>query len=790
MMNKYFKDKTPDIAAILIVIGAVFLVFRGLIEGKIIATNDAGTNDLLYFSFPVRFLYGEALKAGELLQWTPYINAGFPVFAEGQNGFLYPFNLITCYLLNPFQAMNWFIIFHAVLAGIGVYFFSKKISGSGWNSIPAAVAASVCGSITTGHTRHMNIFAVIALTPWLFLFAESYVRKLKISSALLFGSVLGLMLLVNHPQYSFIGGFIAVLYLFLRFWFDEKKINYYWKNIALFLLTALVVSLAIGFVQMRDTIQLSSFSIRSKDALTAAYLGMGSLPWNGLMTFLNPYYLGNAGDGTFKLPEVYLFWEYFHYISIALVVLALVAVLKTVRTNSYVKIFLIVSVLCFLFSLGENLKLYKIFSVFPLVSAFRFPSRWLFGTELTLIFMSTFGLQYIIGKITESKKERRTATTGKGKKKTVSAPVKSPSVLSSRTSVLSSRTSVLSSRTSVLSSRTRFGIFIVNKPYIPGLAISLIVIFDIYFMTGRGVTTADKEIFFPANNKSVSSLNINEFSRVYPMGDLNLLTNIFEKSKGWEGNKSMYRLAANILPPNLNAYYHIRAVSGYINLTPHYMYEVWGDMDHPGIIKKNAALRGKNLETTPAFIKLARMWSVKDFLTIFNVSEPFTMKSDTLGIKHYELAEVFPRAWIVKDFIATPADNKNSAELLVDNNFNPLEKAIVNGDAPVMPTNSENSKAEITEGKNHSLKIKASSPGLVVVNDSWYPKWKARINGQEVPVLRVNNSMRGVISPSAGAEIDMYYDEGNLKLYLMLSMLILAGVYGYGIFDYFRKKTN
>ncbi len=773
MMNKYLKDRTPDIAAILIIIGAVFLVFWGLIKGEIIATNDLGTNDLLYYSIPSRFLYGEALKAGELLQWTPYINSGYPVFAEGQNGFLYPFNLITCYLLNPFQAMNWFIIFHAILAGVGVYFFSKKISGSGWNAIPAAVAASVCGSITTGHTRHMNVFAVIALTPWLFLFAESYIRKLKISSALLFGSVLGLMLLFNHPQYSFMGGFMAVLYLFLRFYFDEKKINFYWKKIAVFLLVALVVSLAVGFAQMRDMIQLASFSIRTKDALTAEYLGMGSLPWNGLMTFLNPYYMGNAGDGTYKLPEVYLFWEYFHYISIALIVLALVAVFKTLKTNSYIKIFLIISVLCFLFSLGENLKLYKIFSVIPLVSAFRFPSRWLFCTELTLIFMSTFGLQYIIGKITEKEKALRTVPQkvhqkvlqGKGKSKKVFSAVKSSS-----------------------KSPSALKILIDNKPYVPGLVLSLIVIFDIYLFTGRGVVTADPEIFFPKNNKIINALNTNEFSRIYAMGDLNLLTNIFSKSKGWEGDKSMYRYAAGILPPNLNAYYYIKAVNGYINLTPHYIYEVWGDQDHPGIIKKNASLKGNNLETSPAFIKLARMWSVKDFLTIFKVNEPFVLKSDTLGIKHYELADVFPHAWIVKDFIATPADNKNSAELLVDNNFNPLEKAIVNGDAPEMPPNSENSKAEITEEKNHSLKIKASSPGLVVINNSWYPKWKARVNGQEIPVFRVNNSMRGVISPSAGAEIDMYYDEGNLKLYLMLSMLVLAGVYGYGIFDYFKKK--
>jgi len=131
-----------------------------------------------------------------------------------------------------------------------------------------------------------------------------------------------------------------------------------------------------------------------------------------------------------------------------------------------------------------------------------------------------------------------------------------------------------------------------------------------------------------------------------------------------------------------------------------------------------------------------------------------------------------------------------SAELLTDENFNPLEKAIVNGETPQMPSGSENGKAEITEEKNHSFNIKASAPGLVIISDTWYPKWKARINGQESNVYRVNNSMRGVISPSAGSEIEVYYDEGNIKTFLVISLITLLGVFCYGTYDYFRKVRN
>ncbi|HEY5122427.1 MAG TPA: hypothetical protein VIK14_01690 [Ignavibacteria bacterium] len=762
MQNLLLKKRAPDVTAILFIVAAVFLIFQNLLKGQIIATNDIGTNDLLYFSFPIRYLYSEALKAGELLQWTPFITSGFPVFAEGQNGFTYPFNLITCYLLDPFQAMNWFLIFHAILAGTGVYFFVKKISGSGWNAIPMAVAASVCGSFTTGHTRHLNIFAVIALTPWLFLFAESYVRKLKTSSALLFGSVLGLMLLTNHPQFSFICGFISILYLFLRFYFSEIKLPVYWKKILLFLLLAMVVSIAMSYYQLRETLELSSFSRRSMDLNTPEYTGIGSLPWNGLLTFIYPYYTGNAGNATYKSDTVYLFWEYFHYIGLVLLALAFIGLVRKFKSNIYAKIFFIIAIVSFLFALGENLKLYRIFSVFPVISAFRFPSRWLIGTELSLIFISVFGLQFIIDKIPGVKKSLQNKGSAKGRSKPQTA-----------------------------NSSGKLKKLILDKPYLPGIVLSVIVILDIYIITGKGVATSSPEVFFPKNNNIISSLNTGEYRREFTAGEVELCTKLYQKNKGWEGDKSAYGIAANILPPNLAAYYHIKSVSGYINLTPHYYYEVWGDQDHPGIVRKTATSPdGKSLRTTPPFIKLSGMWGVKDFFTFYTMPEPFIVKSDTLGIKHYELPEIYPRAWIVKDIITTPADNKKSAELLIDEKFNPLEKAIVNGETPQLPSGSENSKAEILEEKNHSLKIKASAPGLVVISDMWYPRWKARINNEDTKVYRINNSMRGVISPFAGAEIEMYYDEGNIKAFLLLSLLTLAGVFGFGTFDYFRSGKN
>ena len=282
----------------------------------------------------------------------------------------------------------------------------------------------------------------------------------------------------------------------------------------------------------------------------------------------------------------------------------------------------------------------------------------------------------------------------------------------------------------------------------------------------------------------------NDFGRYYTIGEFELCSNVYTQSKGWEGNKNLYKILASMLPPNQTAFYHIPNVGGYTNLCPHYIYEVWGDADHQGTIRKTAtpAKDGKTMNTTPAFAKIIQMWGIKDFNTIYKFSEPFVLNSDTLGIRHYSVPDAFPRAWIVKEIIPTSAENKNAPDMFLDNNFNPKEKAILSGEPPQMPAGAESGTADVYYTDNHTLKIKASKPGLVVVSDSWYPNWKAKVNGADAQVYRVNNSMRGVISPSAESDIEIYYYKGNLTMFMLISYAFLTGIFAFGAVGYFKGK--
>ena len=76
-----------------------------------------------------------------------------------------------------------------------------------------------------------------------------------------------------------------------------------------------------------------------------------------------------------------------------------------------------------------------------------------------------------------------------------------------------------------------------------------------------------------------------------------------------------------------------------------------------------------------------------------------------------------------------------------------------------------------------SFKINAKSPGLIVVRDSYYPGWRARLNGVEYPVIRVNGIARGIFVPSAGQyEVEMWYLPESFRLGLWLALGALSSL--------------
>jgi hypothetical protein len=132
-----------------------------------------------------------------------------------------------------------------------------------------------------------------------------------------------------------------------------------------------------------------------------------------------------------------------------------------------------------------------------------------------------------------------------------------------------------------------------------------------------------------------------------------------------------------------------------------------------------------------------------------------------------------PRAFVPRR-VEVVADNRGRLERLASQEFNPREVGYVETpmDLPPVCLGSAEIAEEIPTRVVLSLQMQTA--GLVVLADQWNGGWKAWLNGKEVPILRANHALRGVVVPAGTGKLEFRYQPGSFAWGLRLSGL--AGI--------------
>ena len=77
----------------------------------------AHQDDTRLFYYPVMAALGAALRQGSLSLWAPGLFGGYPLFADGGVGVLYPPHFLMLRTMSPEQALVWLRALHLFLAG-------------------------------------------------------------------------------------------------------------------------------------------------------------------------------------------------------------------------------------------------------------------------------------------------------------------------------------------------------------------------------------------------------------------------------------------------------------------------------------------------------------------------------------------------------------------------------------------------------------------------------------------------------------------------------------------------
>jgi hypothetical protein len=132
----------------------------------------------------------------------------------------------------------------------------------------------------------------------------------------------------------------------------------------------------------------------------------------------------------------------------------------------------------------------------------------------------------------------------------------------------------------------------------------------------------------------------------------------------------------------------------------------------------------------------------------------------------YENPRSLPRAFVTYRALPAPP----TAELLrrlADPDFDPLVQSYVEGDPGIAAgdaTTPRGSPVTITRDEETAVEVQADlvAPGLLVLSDAYGGGWRARVDGEETPLLPANHLYRGVRVPQGSHRVSFEYQAPGL----------------------------
>jgi hypothetical protein len=145
------------------------------------------------------------------------------------------------------------------------------------------------------------------------------------------------------------------------------------------------------------------------------------------------------------------------------------------------------------------------------------------------------------------------------------------------------------------------------------------------------------------------------------------------------------------------------------------------------------------------------------------------------GMKVYQRDDAFPRVWAVHKLEQVP--DQRAANTTISQRLPEFRNMAVMETAPPKLEACDSSQARIVEYLPDRVAIEAemNCTGMVVLSDTYFPGWRAQVDGQRVPIHKVNGVFRGVVAPRGKHVITMQYRPASVALGALLTLLGAAG---------------
>lgn len=676
------------------------------------------TSDAISFSFPMRMLAIDLLKSGQWPLWNPYILFGTPLLANFQSAPFSPTNFVY-FLTDKLTGWTLQIILQHVLAAVFTYFLLRNWGVSKASSVFGGIAFSFSGfnliwSQWNAHTL------TAAFVPLAILLVDRWGRFGNIWAVFGLSLVLALQIFSGYPQIVFYTLITILLFWLITFWSIQK----FWRKASLVLISFLL-GLGISAIQVLPGYELISLSQRAREVIPLEWV---FLSWEQIITFIAPDFFGNHATGNYWGSKNYT--SVVGFVGVAAIVFAIFSLSSKRREIKFLVLLVLVS-LTLAFPTPISLWLWQ---ANPLGIQAGVSLRALLVFALAISLMAAIGMDYLLSRPRPSLK----------------IPILVPTAILlsflfyALLGIQEEWQQKVAIRNLILPSVSLVGVLIVlfvlvrwkvPKQFAAG-GFFLILTVELFYFGWKFTPFTPRHIVYP-KTPVIDFLSRQEEPFRFDGGD--------------------------VVPANLFIPYKLEGISGYDAVYPFETAKFIGvinssdtgarPQDRYGIITDTDSLLQNLINAKYLLVKTNNLDKIKQEKHV----EVFRDRS----VAVLERKDVLPRAFMVYEWEMINNEEGTLGKLL-DPNF-PISKKIILEDSapmdkPVEP-NGLKSGTQFIGYKEQENKLKVVTPenGFLFVSDTWYPDWKAFIDGVETKVYKANYAFRAVSVPAGEHEVRFVY---------------------------------
>jgi len=724
------------IARTLLTLSIVLPYFRLTTMTGVIITDDRIVSDVMNAEFPARVAVGNLVRSGQPPVWLAEACGGFPLLAGG-GGASDPVTHFFFGIFPAVVALNLFLLAVLLLAAHTTYSYARHLGARTIGALLAGFAFAYSGFMVS-QLKHLGIVLVVAWFPLALLLLE---RALDASSETLprlrsllgFSFVFGLQVLAGFPQTAYICALFYGTYALARAWSLRRKAKRRGRFVPPLVWlgafgVAMALGIALGMALLLPMAELASVSDRSA-GITMEWVSRTKYWPRNVLTFLFPYINGDVSDGTYVPRSI--FWEDYGYVGFFTFLLAGYATARE-RRRAHVMILAATCVVAFLIVLGPSTPVFRAaFAVVPGMKNFRFPTRFLFLVDFSLVVLAGIGL-------TRFEDDARGWLEKRGH----------------------------AARAFAIAA---------------GLLGVTVVDLLVHQLRQNPIVDAYDWMDPPVNVRAIrkDSAQYGKPFRIYTPQHYMIHNMVFARAHGW-ADVAPYFAYRDFIQPNTNIFWGMSSADCYAGLAPKPVLDFWGDINfRPDLIHRTFAVRGTTIAATPGFVRLLSMNNVRYVVTPWELQQNgVELIEASTPVRVYRLAEALPRAYVVPRATFW-SDDKALADRLLTPEFDPRREVAVLGPSlgPDVAADVEgDGRADILQNTATEVKIAAESRngGYLVLSDTWYPGWIAEVDGRAVEILRANVTQRAIVLPPGKHEVRFHFSSRVVRRGVTITVATFA----------------